>query len=194
MNLSQHDSRLISAAIGYLLAITGSGSEGAVAMGSITRRNSVKMLKHSTEVLAVAKEGMAGTDVAQVSADTFEANLDRLQEIAKGLMGDTEPVTAVAEVSTVEPIDADGKATGPKQYQLWITHEEIHALYHAITAVEALQAADVLTAYESVKQYAMYAEEVETFATKFNQVHEAARVDGEVADKTTVVKEINAED
>ena len=184
MNLSQHDSRILSAAIGYVLAIAGSGFEGADALNVITDRKARKILTSATDMLARARPELGADDLAPPSGGTFSANLDRLRDIGKGLLGTVEsgPVTAVAEVNTIEPIDKEGKVTGPKQYQLWITHEEIHAVYHAITAVDAMAAGDVLLAYEAVKQYEAHAPEIVTFVDKFNQVHEAARKDGEVAD------------
>jgi len=187
MELSKHDSRLIAAAITYVLAISGSGEEGADALDRITRPKSRRAIADATSLLAAAKEGMDGSEVVETSGDTFSANLDRLQAIGRGLLGaDKLNEKVIAEpappVSVMEPISSDGKVTGPKQYQLWLTHDEIHLIHHAVMFAESGLKGDGVGLAKAAIVYADLSEtSLDRFVDKFNQVHEVARKDGEPA-------------
>jgi len=183
MELSKHDSRLIAAAITYVLAISGSGEEGADALDRITRPKSRRAIADATTLFAAAKEGMTGDEVVKMDGDTFSANLDRLQAIGRGLLG-ADIVTAepAPPVSVMEPISSDGKVTGPKQYQLWLTHDEIHLIHHAVMFAESGLKGDGVGLAKAAIVYADLSEtSLDRFVDKFNQVHEVARKDGEPA-------------
>jgi len=183
MELTKHDSRLLAATITYLLAISGSGDEGALALDTIKNKNSRRALADATELLAVAREGMELTDGATIDGETFVENLARLQEIGRGLLGAD---TVTAEPAVMEPIDNEGKSTGPKQYQLWLTHDEIHLIHHAIVFVTAGLEGDGTGLAKAALVFSSLAEDgYDAFVDKFNQVHEAARQDdGESSTKT----------
>jgi hypothetical protein len=175
MELSKHDSRLIAASIAYLLAITGSGDEGAVAMNLIKNRNSRNAIFDATRLLAVSKEGMIGNEEVVEDGNTFADNLERLGEIGKGLLR-AEEVTA--EVSVMEPISTDGTGIGPKQYQLWLTHDQIHLIHHAVMFAESGLSGDGVGLADAAIIYAELREkEYDAFVNKFNQAHEVARQD-----------------
>src|SRR6266850_3177280 len=176
VTLTKHDSRLVTAAISYVLAIVGSGDEGADAVKMIRRPASKALLMDATELLAVSQEGLSNDAQVRPEFDVFSDNLDRLKFIARGLMGKEDFVPAV-----LEPIASDGSVTGPKQYQLWLTHEQIHLLHWAVTFVESAMNRDVAGLTKATTVYRELREtELTAFVDKFNQVHEAARVaDGE---------------
>lgn len=185
MELTKHDSRLVVAAITYMLAIASSGEEGAKALGiGIKNRNARKAILDATGLLAISTEGATEDELLEPSGDVFKANLERLRLIGKGLLG----VTANGDTgdftpAVMEPIAADGKVTGPKQYQLWLTHEQIHLVHWAVTFAEAAVEFNHEALAKAAEVYAVLREgELDSFVTKFNQVHEVARVaDGETS-------------
>lgn len=177
VTLTQHDSRLLSSAILYLLGIVGSGDKGADVVQALDTKG-LRMITDATKMLAVSAEGLKDTDAAAPSSKKFMDNLDRLQELGLVLMGN-KPVE-VTPVTSAQKIDLDGKATGPKQYQLWLTHEQIHLVCGAVTFAEGGLARDPMAMLKALEMYDSYRGPVsEDFVTKFNQVHEAARKDGE---------------
>lgn len=175
VNLTKHDSRLVTAAISYALAITAGGLAGSEVVRLLPKR-SRELIQDATDLLAISQEGLAGDALVKPEFDVFEKNLNRLQNIARGLVGTEDFVPAV-----LEPIAADGTVTGPKQYQLWLTHEQIHLLHWAVTFVESAMNRDVEGLTKATTVYRELREtELTAFVDKFNQVHEAARVaDGE---------------
>ena len=188
MELSKHDSRLVAAAITYVLAISASGDEGAEAVDHIRNRKSRTAIMDATELLAAAKEGMTGSEEVVVSGDTFANNLERLQAIGRGLLGAEKVIAEPAPpVSVMQPIGTDGTTTGPKQYQLWLTHGQIHLLHWAIEFVEAALTFDPEGLGKASRVYMDLRDtELEAFVDKFNQVHEVARKDGEPETDATV--------
>ena len=79
----------------------------------------------------------------------------------------------------MEPIDQDGTTTGPKQYQLWLTHDQIHLIHHAVMFAESGLNGDGVGLAKAAVIYAELREmEYDNFVDKFNQVHEKARQDG----------------
>jgi hypothetical protein len=170
MDLTQHDSRLITAAIMHLLAITRTGQEGAEALQSLTDLKSLNMLRDATVLLGGSKEGSVLSDVVTVNQETFADNLNRLSDIARELLGKEDFQTA-----TLEPIDPEGKTTGSKQYQLWLTHDQIHLVHWAVSIAENLVVQDVAKIIASVQEYEAVRGDIDEFVNKFNQVHEVAR-------------------
>jgi hypothetical protein len=185
LQLTQHDSRLVTAAITYLLAITGSGSEGATALLQIRNKDTRKALRDATALLTVSTEGMDTADSPEIWAD----NLERLQEIARNLLGVTE--VELEPVRSMEPVNKDGEPIGPKHYELWLTHEQIHLVHWAVKFAESAISFDPVGLSEAVEVYNDLRErELETFVTKFNQVHEVARQDdGETSVSTDITTE-----
>lgn len=180
MELTKHDSRLVTAAISYALAVAGGGDAGADAVRLLPRK-SRELIQDATDLLTISQEGLAGDALVKPEFEVFSKNLDRLQSIAKGLMGLMGEGDFVPAV--LEPIATDGTVTGPKQYQLWLTHEQIHLLHWAITFVESAldREPEGLTKAASVYR-SLRETELPNFVDKFNQVHEAARRDdGEVS-------------
>lgn len=177
VELTQHDSRLISAAILYVLGIAGSGAEAAGVVRLLTAKGR-SMLNDATVMLSSSVEGAGGDDVVTVSGDTFSENLARLKDIGLLLMGDKQ--VEVTPVAQVQKLDSEGNVTGPKLYQLWVTHDEIHLLHWAIMFAEGGLSRDPMAMLKALTVYAEQREHLDGFVDKFNQVHEAARVeDGE---------------
>lgn len=79
-------------------------------------------------------------------------------------------------IQSMQPIDKTGESTGPKQYQLWLSHDELHLLYWAMTTAIALSTRDT-SVNEAVELFAQQQEHYEQFVAKFNAVHELARAD-----------------
>src|SRR6266576_3712955 len=119
VTLTQHDSRLLSLAVLYVLGITGSGNAGADAMASLPNYGK-SLLNDATNMLSAAAEGLDGNAKVMPNKERFLDNLNRLKELGLMLMGD-EPVEATPVVrKSIQAIDAEGNVTGPKQYQLWL--------------------------------------------------------------------------
>ena len=91
-------------------------------------------------------------------------------------------------MTTIQPMDTNGTVTGPKQYQLWLSHEEMHLIYWALDLAYISRIADTSNMSNMVafikatfgfdKVYEKLTQQgVEAFADRFDTVHKQARAD-----------------
>lgn len=187
VKLSAHDTRLVSAAIVHTLAIIGAGALSGDFVNSLADSSprEYEMLGGARDMFARSKEGLDVGAPAPASSQTFLENLERLNAI--GILLSTDQ-NAESEATLDEPVqvatdlDKDGREVGAKRYALWVTHDELHVLHWALKTGESIARKDPNFIPNGLK-YAGIRKEVvgdaafERFVTKFDNVHQQARID-----------------
>jgi len=186
--LSQHDARVLSATIALALATVGSGRAGREALNFVGESDSRArdLIDNAIATLSRSSEWMDVRVAVVGSADVFLSNMQRVQAIARLLLGDKNGGVAVEvePVEVVTDVDKAGAEIGTKRYALWITHDEIHLLHWALKAAEAIKAANSLSEMqENTEAYIGLRDDVvdetafDAFVTKFDNIHRQARID-----------------
>ena len=178
MTLTLHDAHLLSAAAGVTLATVGSGDAGAAMLKalSIVKPGIKPLLADGLLMLSSAKDVPVQTEV-EPSLDVLKTNLERLKQVAIDLL-----TTAETSQESFQSLEVEG----PKQYRLWLSHEEIHLVFWALCVAQAIDEQQVNKAHEAAMAYSdirrgVLGKGYEAFQDKFDRVHEQARVDdGEV--------------
>ena len=174
MTLTLHDARLLSAAAGLTLATVGSGDAGAAMLKalSLIKPGIKPLIADSLMMLSSVKNVPVQTTV-EPALNVLQANLERLKQVAIDLL-----TTAETSQESFQSLEVEG----PKQYRLWLSHEEIHLVFWALCVAQAIDEQRVNKAHEAVMQYSdirrgLLGNGYDAFQAKFDKMHEQARVD-----------------